>query len=116
MTKPVILPPICITQGVEFFQRVLFEDSGGPVDLTDWTGTFSLSARPFDRPFYTTGLVLGGAVGDVRVTIPIEDSAEFEVDPVLGGSPVAFAQWYLVAPDPTQSQVWQAPAKIAGKF
>lgn len=116
MTKPVILPPITIAKGVEFFQRILFEDGGSPVDLTDWTGTFSLSERPFEKPFYTTDLVLGGVVGDVRVTIPVTDSASFEVDPVLGGSPVAYAQWYLVAPDQTKNQVWQAPAKIAGKF
>lgn len=116
MTKPVILPPVCITQGVDFFERILFQDGNDPVDLTGWTGTFSLSNRPFEKPFYSTDLVLGGVVGDVRVTVPLADSASFPVDPVLGGSPVGVAQWYLVSPDPTKNQVWQAPLKVAGKL
>ena len=116
MTKPVTLPPVDITKGIAFFQRYLLETSAGPVDLTGWTGTWALSKRPFEKPFKEGDCVLGGVVGDIRVTIPVEDIAEFEANPILGGSPVASFQIYLVAPDPTQNQVWQGPAKIAGIF
>lgn len=116
MTKPVVLPPISVTKGIAFFQRYLFEDSGGPIDLTGWTGAFSLSKRPFEKPFFEGECVLGGTDGDVRVSISVEDIAAFEVNPILGGSPVASFQIYLEAPDPTQNQVWQGPAKIAGIF
>lgn len=116
MTKPVILPPITITQGVEYVQRYNLSNSAGALDLTGWTGTVSLSKRPFEKPFYTAAVTLGGVAGTVDVTFPVADTLTFDVDPILGGSPVAFLQVYLVAPDPTQNQVWQGPVKIAGKF
>ena len=116
MSKPVILPPISITQGVEYFQRYVLSDSSGPMDLTGWTGTIALSKRPFEKPFFTGDVTLGGAAGTVDVTIPVADNVTFDVDPILGGSPVAVQQIYLVAPDATQNQVWQGPVKIAGKF
>jgi hypothetical protein len=116
MTKPVILPPICITQGVEYTQRYNLSNSAGALDLTGWTGTLSLSKRPFETPFYTGAVTLGGVAGTVDVTVPVASTLLFEVDPILGGSPVAVQQIYLVAPDQTQNQVWQGPVKIAGKF
>lgn len=119
MSRPVILLPITITQGVEFFQRIVFSldaDGDDPIDLTGWTGTFTLSARPFEKPFYTADLVLDGPLGDVRITIPAEDTATFTPLPRLGGSPNAVHQYSLISPDPSQNQLWQGPATIAGRF
>ena len=119
MSKVVPYPPIYITKGIEFFEASVFaydNEGADPVNLTDWTGTFALSRRPFDKPFYSGDCVLGGAAGTIEITIPVEDIADFEANPILGGSPVASFQIYLVAPDPTQNQVWQGPANIAGLF
>jgi hypothetical protein len=116
MTKPVTLPPITITQGVAFFQRYVFEDSSGPIDLTGWTGAFALSKRPFEKPFFTGECALGGTVGDVQISITAEDTATLDVLPILGGNPSAVFQITLTSPLPTQNQVWQGPAIIAGVF
>lgn len=116
MTKPVILPPISITQGVAFFQRWVFEDSAGPIDLTGWTGTYALSKRPFEKPFHEGDCALGGTVGDIQISITAEETATFEAKPILGGAPNAILQIKLVSPLPTQNQVWQTNATIAGAF
>lgn len=117
MSKVVTLPPITITKGIEFYQRYTFQDSSGDlVDLTGWTGTFALSKRPFEKPFKTGDCTLGGAAGTVDISLTVADIADFDANPILGGSPVASFQVYLVAPDATQNQLWQGPAKIAGIF
>lgn len=116
MTRPAKIPAINITQGVEYFQRYRLSESGGPMDLTGWTGTVLLSKRAFEKPFWTGAVTLGGVAGTVDVTVTAAESDLFEVDPILGGSPVAVQQVYLIAPDATQNQVWQGPANIAGRF
>lgn len=116
MSKPITLPPVTITKGIEFFQRYYFEDSGGLIDLTGWTGTWALSKRPFEKPFKSGECTLGAVAGAIDITIMVEEIADFEASPILGGSPSASFQVYLIAPDQTQNQVWQGPAKIAGIF
>jgi hypothetical protein len=121
MSAPVILPPVTITKGVEYVQRYVFSlDEAGedPIDLTGWVGEFSLSTRPFAKPFYTAEVDLEGDRGGVVVTIPDYDTAsdEFVPLPILGGSANVFQQIKLTAPDPSQSQVWQGPVTIAGVF
>jgi hypothetical protein len=115
----VTLPPITITQGVEYYERFTFAyDEAGdePIDLTGWTGTYTLSKRPFEKPFFTAELVLGGATGTVDITITAEDTATFGTLPRVGGSPNAVQQYELIAPDPVLNQIWQGPATIAGRF
>ena len=49
MTRPASIPPVYLTQGVSFFQRYRLSDNAGPMDLTGWIGTASLSKRAFEN-------------------------------------------------------------------
>ena len=116
MSKPVILPTVTITQGVQYFQRYRLSNSSGPFDLTDWTGTLMLAKRPFDPPFFRKDVTLGGTAGTVDVLITAEEADEFDTLPIIGGTPVGIRQIYLIAPDPTQNQVWQGPISVEGRL
>lgn len=120
MSQPVILPPISITKGVEFYAGFEFLDSQkAPVSMVGWTGTFKLSLRPFEDPFYEQAVEIDAENGFIEVTIPpelIADKLDDAIKPVIGGSPSTSYQIQLIAPDPYDNQVWQGTANIAGVF
>lgn len=109
--KPVVLPVIRITRGVEFYAEYLFEDADGPIDLTAWSGEFTIAERPF-APVLFRAEAQCGSDGIVSVTIPAEE--QFPAVPRIGGAPSAMFQITLTAPLPEFNQVWQGPAIIAG--
>ena len=113
--KPVIIPPLVITQGKAFSQSWRIEDPlADPVivPLAGWTGTFRLFTQPFDASFYSAALVIEN--DQIAVSIPGEVTAGFAALPILGGRPNGWYQLDLTAPQPDLSQVWQGSLTVAG--
>jgi hypothetical protein len=113
--KPVIVPPLVITQGQPFAQSWRIEDplvSPPVVSLAGWSGTFRLFHQPFDGVFHTAPVAI---VNDrIVVEIPAETTAGFSALPFIGGRANGWYQITLSAPDPLLNQVWQGAVSIAG--
>jgi hypothetical protein len=116
MTAPVILPAISITRGqrAAFQWRYLtaYPAARTPVDLSDWTGLFTLALNYDDAPLLTVPCALG-VDGFVRVTLQPADTAELAGSQQIGGRVAAVFQVTLTAPQPELSQAWQGGASIA---
>lgn len=110
-----ILPVLRITQGLPRFVQYTFEDIDGPIDLTAWTGEFTISTAPFDKPFLRVPLTLN-AVGEIRINLTAEQTAALAARPIIGGAKNASFQIRLIAPDPEFNQIWQGDIAVAGQF
>lgn len=111
----VVLPPVSITQGLPFYLEMVFKDIDGPVDLSGWTGTFALSVKPFDEPFFSIACDLDEN-GVIRVQIEGTSTDTFDAPERIGGGPFACYQIFLSAPSSEFDQIWQGTANIAGRF
>lgn len=115
MNPPIILPPLVITQGLDFSQSWRIEDplADPPVvPLAGWAGEIRLFPVPFDAAFYVAPVV----IADDRITVAIDaaQTSEFAALPFLRGRPNGVYQITLTAPLPAISQVWQGSLTIAG--
>lgn len=108
-----ILPTIRVTQGLPRFIQYTFEDIDGAIDLSAWTGEFTISRQPFDDPILRVPLALN-ASGEIRVNLTAEQTADLAARAIIGGATNAMFQIRLTAPDPEFNQVWQGDVAVAG--
>jgi len=108
----VVVPPISITQGLECNPNWRMRDryANEYVDLTDWSGVFSL----FDEHraiVHTQALVLS-ELGEIALSIPATTTATFTDGRALCGLLAGAYQIDLTAPEAALSEKWQGAALI----
>lgn len=115
MADAVTIPVIKLVEGFQFEQNWLFQSADGPVDLTTWTGEFSLGYDVNGEKLATITPTLG-ADGTISVTVPAAAFADITPSNITGGGPVGIYQITLSAPDPVFDQLWQGVFTLAGQM
>ncbi len=108
----VVLPSVLITQGLEANLNWRMRDRAANafVDLSDWSGAFSLFDQ--DRVLIFTAPLGLYDDGIIAINIPAATTAGFANGRPLGGREVFSFQIDLTSPEPALSQKWQGVAQI----
>ena len=111
MSKPIRLPAITLTQGVEFYKEYQWLRGDTPVDMsTGWTGEIVLKRGPKD-PDLWRGAVALTADGEIKVTVPGDVS--LPARPKLGA--FAMGVFEITVSSDDDGEVFQGVMRVVGR-
>jgi hypothetical protein len=87
-----IIPPIQVTQGLPFDHDIVWEEDGVPVNMTGWTGTFTVKAKFGDDVKILTSTPVLGAAGEIAINLTATDTAGLPVQDRQGPVKLGFYQ------------------------
>lgn len=109
MTQPIILPPITVTQGREFYQEWTWTRDGDPVDMSGWSGEAVLKRRPQGNDLWRGPVDLDGN-GVIALTVPA--GADLPARAKVGPYAIGVFELRVVGPD--DGAVFQGTLNVAG--
>jgi hypothetical protein len=101
----IAVPPIQVQQGLPFDYDLVWEEDGTPVDMTGWTGTFTVKAHFGDDTKLLTATPALGAAGEITIDLTADQIGALPFRDIRGPAKIGFYQ--ITVTDGTTGQVFQ---------